>query len=300
MTIHTPDSLGALDATMLRDLYTSITGSRPGRRSRDTMIATILETPAPGADTSAPPTESGDDPSRTEDGPQGPTEPLDAAENGTSADVEGPEEVGAPEEEAQDGFGTGEGTEPSRVRLVGYGAYEGNEMTCHLVGRTPVTAVVQVVNSRIRFGLEDGRISHRRKGWDESGWRLDLTSLPAHQGFTDEEVDAMPLRDLSVDQLRALYERTLGRTTGSTDRTYLTWKIREARKGRVPVGPADRRTAPGVEVKVLSVRLERAAVEALDAAWARHGFHNRLGFLRVALARLLREHGEDEAAVMFE
>ena len=52
-------------------------------------------------------------------------------------------------------------------------------MTCPLVLVTPVAAEVQVVDARIRFDLETGRVSRRRKGWDETGWALDLTSLPA-------------------------------------------------------------------------------------------------------------------------
>jgi hypothetical protein len=41
-------------------------------------------------------------------------------------------------------------------------------------------------------------------------------------------------------------------------------------------------------------------VEALDAAWARQGFKNRVAFIRTALAHLLREHGEEEAAAKVE
>ena len=190
--------------------------------------------------------------------------------------------------------------EPARVRLTGYGAYEGSEMTCPLFAVTPVAAEVQVVDARIRFNLEDGRIAHRRKGWDETGWRLDLASLPARDGFTDEEVNTMPLKDLGVDQLRALYERTLQRTTGSVDRRYLVWKVREARKGNIKVGPAERRTSPDAEMKVVPLRMEETVVEALDEAWGRHGYKNRVAFIRAALARLLREYGEEEAASQVE
>jgi metal-responsive CopG/Arc/MetJ family transcriptional regulator len=49
-------------------------------------------------------------------------------------------------------------------------------------------------------------------------------------------------------------------------------------------------------MKVVPLRMEETAVEALDEAWGRHGYRIRVPFIRTALARLLREHGEEEAA----
>jgi hypothetical protein len=78
------------------------------------------------------------------------------------------------------------------------------------------------------------------------------------------------------------------------------WKIREARKGKIKVGPAEHRRSPGAEMKVIPLRMEETVVEALDATWAKHGYKNRVAFIRTALANLLREHGEEEAAAKVE
>ncbi|MHC4941154.1 MAG: hypothetical protein ACYTHK_19635, partial [Planctomycetota bacterium] len=45
------------------------------------------------------------------------------------------------------------------------------------------------------------------------------------------------LTKLSVEELQQLYTEVVGRDTGSSDRRYLIWKIREARKGRIKTGP---------------------------------------------------------------
>ena len=55
----------------------------------------------------------------------------------------------------------------------------------------------------------------------------------------------MKLNKLSIEELQALYTGVVGRDTGSSDRRYLTWKIREAKKGRITVGPVRRRCADG-------------------------------------------------------
>ena len=44
-------------------------------------------------------------------------------------------------------------------------------------------------------------------------------------------------KGMSIEQLQALYTEKVGRPTDSVERSYLTWKIREAEAGRVPVGP---------------------------------------------------------------
>lgn len=48
---------------------------------------------------------------------------------------------------------------------------------------------------------------------------------------------------MSVEELQAKYLEAVGRATGSDDRRYLIWKIREVEKGRIPVGPRPARTA---------------------------------------------------------
>jgi hypothetical protein len=42
---------------------------------------------------------------------------------------------------------------------------------------------------------------------------------------------------MTIEELRAKYLDVVGRATGSDDKRYLIWKIREAEKGRIPVGP---------------------------------------------------------------
>ena len=70
----------------------------------------------------------------------------------------------------------------------------------------------------------------------------------------------------------------------SSDSAYLVWKLRQAQKGRIRVGPIERR-APGeaANVKVLPLRMTAAEVEALDEAWRRLGFKSRTAMIREAI-----------------
>ncbi|ACY13577.1 hypothetical protein [Haliangium ochraceum] len=107
------------------------------------------------------------------------------------------------------------------------------------------------------------------------------------------------LTKLSVAELQQLHRDTLGRPTGSSHKRYLVWKIREAQKGRVRVGPVTRgRPAgePGAEHKILPLRMEAETVEALDEAWRRHGLKSRMDFFRHALGSYLASLGEDDVA----
>jgi hypothetical protein len=45
--------------------------------------------------------------------------------------------------------------------------------------------------------------------------------------------------------LQAKYLEVIGRSTGSDDRGYLIWKIREAEKGRINLGPRKTRARDG-------------------------------------------------------
>lgn len=107
---------------------------------------------------------------------------------------------------------------------------------------------------------------------------------------------------MSTEQLQAAYATTVGRPTGSTDRRYLVWKIREAEKGRVPIGPRETRTADqqaATDTKILPLRLANDAVEALDAAWRGRGMKSRMELLRRALGHYLRHVGDRAAAAHF-
>ena len=260
MTIHTAETLAALDDKALRRTYFETLGKRPGRGSRETMVARILEHQGEH--------EAG-------------TEPEAATE--TTSEPQATTEPATP-------------TEPTKVRVLGYGAYEGSEMTCTLIRRSPTIAQVQLVDARIKFDLTTGSIATKRKGWDATGWSLDLDSLPERGEWTESELEQVPLQELTTEQLQSLYERTLQRTTGSDNRGYLIWKIREARKGNIKVGPSERKSNPDAEMKVVPLRMEKSVVEALDEAWKRLGFTSRIGFIRAALAEKLVVEGEGEVA----
>ncbi len=109
-------------------------------------------------------------------------------------------------------------------------------------------------------------------------------------------------RDMTVEQLQALYLSTVGRSSGSSDRRYLEWKIREAEKGRIPVGPRELRAAEheaSDDLRVLPLRLDGAAVDALDATWKSHGMKSRMDFFRRALGHYLAHLGANGAAMHF-
>jgi len=106
---------------------------------------------------------------------------------------------------------------------------------------------------------------------------------------------------MSIEELQAKYLEAVGRATGSDDRRYLIWKIREAEKGRIPVGPRKTRERNGepVDVKILPLRLEAEVVERMDEAWRTRGIKNRMEFFRRAVGHYLSHLGADEAAALF-
>ena len=110
--------------------------------------------------------------------------------------------------------------------------------------------------------------------------------------------DGARLQDLGVAQLRTRYLDVVGRGTGSHDKRYLIWKIRQAQQGKVPVGPVGRRQpgAPPIEHKVLPLRMPAETVEALDDVWRRRGLKSRMDLFRHALDQYLTRLGEEAAA----
>ena len=107
------------------------------------------------------------------------------------------------------------------------------------------------------------------------------------------------LTRLEVPELQARYLEVVGRPTGSTNKAYLIWKIREAQKGRIPLGPRKSAHREGVTFKVLPLRMEAAVVDKLDDAWRSRGIKNRMEFFRGALGHYLKELGAEEAAALF-
>lgn len=110
-------------------------------------------------------------------------------------------------------------------------------------------------------------------------------------------------RGMTVEELRTLYEQTVGRSTSSVDKPYLIWKIFQAEKGKIRVGrvaPGQRREGAFADAdKTLPLTLTAAAVAAVDGAWARTGFPNRMSFLRAAIREALLNRGETDAAAHF-
>jgi hypothetical protein len=107
------------------------------------------------------------------------------------------------------------------------------------------------------------------------------------------------LTRLEVPELQARYLEVVGRPTGSTNKPYMIWKIREAQKGRIPLGPRKNAHREGVTFKVLPLRMESTVVDKLDEAWRSRGIKNRMEFFRGALSHYLKELGAEEAAALF-
>jgi len=106
----------------------------------------------------------------------------------------------------------------------------------------------------------------------------------------------MRLTKLSVAELRAMYLEVVGRETRSSDSAYLVWKLRQAQKGRIRVGPIARRAPDeAADVKVLPLRMTAAEVAALDEAWRRLGFKSRTAMIRAAVGRLVNPPAEQAA-----
>lgn len=109
------------------------------------------------------------------------------------------------------------------------------------------------------------------------------------------------LTKLSVEELQQLYTEVVGRDTGSSDKRYLVWKIREAKKGRIKTGPVRRRYADGEapDMKVLPLRMDAEIVARLDEARERLGLKTRMDLFRKSLADYLTAAGEHEVAKLF-
>ena len=107
------------------------------------------------------------------------------------------------------------------------------------------------------------------------------------------------LTRLDVSELQTRYLEAIGRPTGSTNKAYLVWKIREAKKGRIPVGPRKNARREGVTFKILPLRMAVAVVDKLDEALRSRGIKNRMEFFRGALGHYLKHLGAEDAAALF-
>lgn len=116
----------------------------------------------------------------------------------------------------------------------------------------------------------------------------------------ENNLEPQKLSRLDIDALRVRYLEVVGRSTNSTDKRYLIWKIKQAEQGKVPVGqlPGKRGESINRDYKVLPVRMESDLVEKLDAAWRRQGLKNRMELFRRSLQNYLKSVGENELAEM--
>jgi len=138
-----------------------------------------------------------------------------------------------------------------------------------------------------------------RKITEALGVVEDPTRAPQPEG-EPEATDTQPEDAASVAIWQARYLEIVGRPTGSSNVRYLRWKIRQAERGLVPVGPTGHnRTGEPVEHKVLPLRLAADAVAGLDEARERQGLKSRMELFRRALHLYLTRVGEHEAAEPF-
>ncbi|MBW2737104.1 MAG: DUF2924 domain-containing protein [Deltaproteobacteria bacterium] len=109
------------------------------------------------------------------------------------------------------------------------------------------------------------------------------------------------LRDLTIEELQTRYLEKVGRPTGSANAGYLKWKIRQAEKGAITVGPVQRRhgDGPPPDFKVLPLRMEADLVTQLDEARERLGLGSRMDLFRRSLHAFLLEAGEVKVAELF-
>ena len=82
------------------------------------------------------------------------------------------------------------------------------------------------------------------------------TDAPVEEAGATVEPTPKRKRNMTIENLRAEYARVIGRETGSSDRRYLLWKMSEAGKGKIPVGPVQKRAPRAkAEMQVLPLGL---------------------------------------------
>ena len=122
-----------------------------------------------------------------------------------------------------------------------------------------------------------------------------------HQDEGTTKTKDVKLSKLSVPELQARYREVIQRETRSSNSAYLIWKIRQAEKGRIPVGPRRTHRADGEapDYKVLPLRMEADLVTQLDEARERLGLKSRTDLFRRSLHAFLLEAGEVRVAELF-
>jgi hypothetical protein len=130
------------------------------------------------------------------------------------------------------------------------------------------------------------------------------TPMPEPETTVAESTPPKPrgrFASMTIEELQAKYLEVVGRSTGSDDRRYLIWKISEAEKGRINVGPRKTRARDGepLDVKILPLRLEANVADRMDEAWRAKGIKNRMEFFRGAIGHYLAHLGARDAAALF-
>jgi len=139
---------------------------------------------------------------------------------------------------------------------------------------------------------------------EESQRSARATSAPEPETTLAESAPPKPrgrFASMTIEELQTKYLEVVGRSTGSDDRRYLIWKIREAEKGRINVGPRKTRERNGepLDVKILPLRLEADVADKMDEAWRAKGIKNRMEFFRGAIGHYLAHLGAADAAALF-
>src|SRR3990167_1634471 len=139
---------------------------------------------------------------------------------------------------------------------------------------------------------------------EESPRSARAASAPEPERTLAESTSPMPrgrFASMTIEELQTKYLEVVGRATGSDDRRYLIWKIREAEKGRINVGPRKTRAHDGesLDVKNLPLRLEADVADKMDEAWRAKGIKNRMEFFRGAIGHYLALLGAHDAAALF-
>jgi hypothetical protein len=122
-----------------------------------------------------------------------------------------------------------------------------------------------------------------------------VDAAPVIETTTTEETPKSK-RNMTIEELQAEYLRVTGRETDSTDRRYILWKLNEAAKGKIRIGPVEKRPARNKDdIQAIPISLLRETTRLLDAAIKVTGIKSRSAFIRSAMIEKLRMVGGTEA-----
>lgn len=318
-TIYTETELLKLELPELRAIYFDVLGRKTKARTEGFLIRKIIAgQEARDADAATAAAQAAQAPQAAAE-PEAPTEeaaPEAASEQEPTVADDGADAPQGDTPEPTDADDPWQGAKGIAERIEQVRAAASTTVLTDLPGVDKPQARVVAELQRQREALDDAqglrdaddkgallamlsnRRTHSRPGV-VAAIRQHLVALGCDAAGGDGELPlAMrPLPDLSVDELRQVYEEVVGRETGSADKGYLVWKIREARKGRVTVGAIQRGSGdPSQPHMVLPLRMATSQVEVLDAAWKRLKASSRMAFMREAIAAQLEAKGEGEAA----